>query len=74
MRTTSPYEFGEWLKKAKAEQDRGFIPVWTGGWTEGPFTFEHLESKLVGAVIGLYKPQTVGTRPVDKSNNGENDG
>ncbi len=56
MRTTSPYEFGEWLEKAKADQARGVVPVWTGGWTEGPFDIDHLESKLVGAVIGLYQP------------------
>ncbi|MBB4407068.1 helix-turn-helix transcriptional regulator [Agrobacterium radiobacter] len=72
MRTTSPYEFGVWLEKAKADHARGVVPVWTGGWTEGPFTFEHLESKLVGAVVGLYKPQKVSIRPVDNGNNGEN--
>lgn len=35
----------------------GGIPQWNGAWSEGPFTFDHLESKLVGAVIGLYEPK-----------------
>lgn len=64
MRVSRPEELEAWIAKANA----GTIPVWTGGWTEGPFTIEHLESKLVGAVIGIYQPR----KPVEKSNNGGN--
>jgi hypothetical protein len=63
-------EFEEWLSSANEATRKGMTPQWCGGWAEGPFDRDHLESKLVGAVIGIFKP----SRAVDKSNNGENDG
>ncbi|MBN8934326.1 MAG: S24/S26 family peptidase [Rhizobium pusense] len=68
MRTTTPAEFEEWLAASYEAISKGMTPQWCGGWAEGPFTFDHLGSKLVGAVVGIFKP----SRPVDKSNNGEN--
>lgn len=68
MRTTTPAEFDDWLAAAAEANRKGMLPQWGGGWAEGPFTLDHLESKLVGAVVGLYEP----SRPVDKLNNGEN--
>lgn len=59
MRTTTRAEFEEWLTASNDASRRGMTPQWCGGWTEGPFTLEHLESKLVGAVIGLYRPQGI---------------
>ncbi|AVH40644.1 S24/S26 family peptidase [Agrobacterium tumefaciens] len=70
MRTTTPAEFEEWIAASNVAVGRGMTPQWCGGWAEGPFTLDHLESKLVGAVVGIFKP----SRSVDKSNNGENDG
>lgn len=73
MRTTTREEFEAWLAEPKK---RGAIPEWNRAWTEGPFTIEHLESKLVGAVIGLYQPGARGmtrfsARPVDNGESGE---
>jgi len=56
MRTTTPAEFEGWLAAAAEANRKGAVPQWCGGWAEGPFSFEYLESKLVGAVIGLYEP------------------
>lgn len=57
MRTTSHDEFERWLAGAEEAKRKGMVPQWCGGWSEGPLTFEHLESKFVGAVIGLYQPK-----------------
>ncbi|NRF12611.1 S24 family peptidase [Agrobacterium pusense] len=58
MRTTTPAEFEDWVAAANEAigKGKGMVPQWCGGWAEGPFTLYHLESKLVGAVVGLYKP------------------
>lgn len=56
MRTTTPAEFEEWLAASKEAIRKDMTPQWCGGWAEGPFDRDYLESKLVGAVIGLYKP------------------
>lgn len=60
MRTTAPAEFEGWLAAAAEANRKGMVPQWCGGWAEGPFSFDHLQSKLVGAVIGLYKPKKEG--------------
>lgn len=70
MRTTSREEFETWLAAANDATRKGMVPQWCGGWAEGPFDRDYLESKLLGAVIGLHKP----SRPVDNGNYGENDG
>ncbi|MGH6861808.1 MAG: hypothetical protein ACRECY_16275 [Phyllobacterium sp.] len=41
-----------WLKSERAA---GRVPIYPG-WSEGWFDSEHLQSKLVGAVIGIYQP------------------
>jgi hypothetical protein len=56
MRTTSRKEFETWLAKARTSWAKGQIPTLVAGWSEGPYETDHLESKLVGAVIGVYKP------------------
>jgi hypothetical protein len=62
MKTSSREAFEEWLKEADAERRNGAIPVWQGAWTEGPLELDHLESKLVGAVIGLFQPDFIEPR------------
>ncbi|WP_166096695.1 S24 family peptidase [Rhizobium flavescens] len=56
LKTSSKEEFDAWLKQTEEARAHGAIPTWRGGWTEGPLNLDHLESKLVGAVIGLYQP------------------
>jgi hypothetical protein len=56
MRTITPAEFEDWFASTDEASRKGMVPQWFGGWAEGPFNFDYLESKLVGAVIGLYKP------------------
>ncbi|UXS31343.1 hypothetical protein FY152_04235 [Agrobacterium tumefaciens] len=53
-RTLPPLE--DWLADAAEANRKGMVPQWCGGWAEGPFSFDHLESKFVGAIVGLYKP------------------
>lgn len=72
MRTTTREEFETWLAEPIKP---GVISEWNRSWTEGPFTLDHLESKLVGAVIGLYQPsvrQVInnGGRPSNKGEAG----
>lgn len=55
MKRATPEELDRFLDDVRNNMSKG-IPTWTGGWSEGPFALDHLESKLVGAVIGLYQP------------------
>jgi len=55
MRRSDPEELKRFLESGPSAT--GGIPEWSGSWSDGPLTFEHLESKLVGAVIGLYEPK-----------------
>ncbi len=62
MKTTGPGDFERFLERAAAERAKGLaphgvVPMWLGGWSEGPFDYEHLASKLYGAVIGIYRPK-----------------
>lgn len=57
LRSLTPAEYVEWLVRLSLARRDGMLLELPGGWKEGPFTFEHLESKFVGAVIGLYKPK-----------------
>ncbi|MCZ7488512.1 S24/S26 family peptidase [Rhizobium rhizogenes] len=57
MRTTTPAEFEDWIAAAAEANRKGMLPQWGGGWAEGPFTHDHLKTKLVGAVVGIYKPK-----------------
>lgn len=41
-----------WLK---SERDAGRIAIYPG-WSDGWFDGDHLQEKLVGAVIGIYQP------------------
>lgn len=62
MKTVGPGDFEKFLEKAAAERANGMaphgaVPMWTGGWSDGPFDYDHLASKLYGAVIGIYQPK-----------------
>lgn len=71
MKTSGPAELEKFLADTEAARKLGGIPMWSGGWSEGPFDLAHLEEKLLGAVIGLYEPNVSGmirkAAPVDKS-------
>jgi hypothetical protein len=48
-------DFQEWMKCERAAGRIPFYPGWSDGW----FDTDHLQSKLVGAVIGIYQPTFV---------------
>lgn len=82
MKTAGPGDLERFIEETAANRAKGMVPMWTGGWSDGPFDYDHLASKLYGAVIGIYRPKvdhmiekarrTIDGEPVEKSNNGEN--
>ncbi len=60
MRTAGPKEFQAFLDETEAMRKAGVIPVWRGGWSDGWMDTDHLASKLVGAIVGIYQPDFEG--------------